>query len=83
MNHSPFTFVTMENLKNEAPQEVKYDENLLTFGWFNPLWKFHRIFYTTNERRYIFYSWDTRYKLLIGLLVFFYVQHQSNKTLKE
>ena len=60
MNHCSFTFVTMENLKNEAPQEVKYDEKLLIFGWFNHLWKLRCIFYTTNELRYIFYSWDTR-----------------------
>ena len=31
MNHCSFTFVTMENLKNEAPQEVKYDEKSIDF----------------------------------------------------
>ena len=70
-NLCSFIFFALQILKNEAPQEVKFDEKLLIFGWFYPLWKFRRIFCTTNTRRYIFYHLDTRLKLLIGLLVFF------------
>ena len=82
-NLCSFIFFALQILKNEAPQEVKSDEKLLIFGWFYPLWKSRRIFCTTKTRHNIFYHPDTKLKLLVGLLVFFYVEHQSNKTFKE